>query len=214
MLVTGSKETPMSAPSAAPRSLRPPRWIPIALLFLTAATMATAMPILMDRFDEHPQARQEQRGRCVICHVNADGSGALTAFGKKYDRTDLKFTDSLIREYPNLFLVDGVAVGSAELTTGGTASVVVPGNEPFDVRKYYLAECTECHGKYGDGDPFKGVTAFSTAKWIAERADLTEELVEIILYGKDDMIGHAGKISDDDAHELVELIRAIAAKYS
>jgi mono/diheme cytochrome c family protein len=190
------------------------------LLTLLLISVASSMPILMDHYNEHPQMRPEYRDECVLCHVNADGSGKLTAFGKKYDRADLELTAELIREYPNLFLVDGaLATGNPSVTSvqgedAGDSSVVVPGNEPFDPKKYYLSECKECHGKYGDGDPFQGVPAFATAKWIAERSHLTDELLRILLYGKDKMKGQAGKISGDEARELLTLVRAIAEKYS
>jgi cytochrome c553 len=190
------------------------------LLTLLAISVASSMPILMDHYNEHPQMRPEYRDECVLCHVNADGSGKLTAFGKKYDRADLELTAELIREYPNLFLVDGaVAEGNPSVTNiqpgnPGDSGFVVPGNEPFDAKKYYLSECKECHGKYGDGDPFQGVPAFATAKWIAERSHLTDELLRILLYGKDKMKGQAGKISEDEARELLALVRAIAEKYS
>lgn len=183
------------------------------LVFAAAASFASAMPILMDQYNANPLSRPSTHGQCVVCHVAADGSGELTAFGKKFDRADFEFTPELMREYPNLFLVEG-APESLEPGAASEASVAVPGNEPFDPRKYYLSECTECHGKYGDGDPFQGVPAFATKKWIDERSGNTEELVHIILYGKDKMIGHIGKITEDDARELLGLIRKIAEKYS
>ena len=207
----------------------PRRTAGIALaLVLTAISVAGAMPLLMDRYNAHPQMRPELRDRCVICHVYEDGSGPLTAFGKKYDRENLEFAAELIREYPNLFLVEGstaTEAGSPAADGSPAAAVAVPGNEPFDARKYYLSECKECHGKYGDGDPFQGVPAFATDAWFAERSPLTDKwisersadtagLVEIILHGKNKMIGQAGKITRDDAHDLVELIRLIAEKYS
>jgi hypothetical protein len=186
---------------------------------LISVQTAFSMPILMDRYNEHTQSKAQLRDECVICHVYEDGSGPLTAFGKRYDRTHLEFTTSLIQQYPNLFLIDG-ATDSAESTPmaanadpASQKPVMVPGNEPFEARKYYLKECKECHGKYGDGDPFQGVPAFATPKWIAERSALTDELVRIIMVGKDKMIGQAGKITEADAHELLELIRMIAEKY-
>jgi cytochrome c5 len=190
------------------------------LSIILVISVASSMPILMDHYNEHPQMRPEYRDECVLCHVNADGSGKLTAFGKKYDRANLELTPELIREYPNLFLVDGSVaedsprVASVQAESAGESSIVVPGNEPFDAKKYYLSECKECHGKYGDGDPFQGVPAFATERWIAERSHLTDELLRILLYGKDKMKGQAGKISEDEARELLALVRAIAEKYS
>ena len=178
------------------------------------------MPILQDRYNEHPQARPENIDDCVICHVNADGSGPLSPFGKRYDRVGLEFTPALIAEYPNYFVVDGVPVPSiadtqsAGMGGGNALQSLVPGNEPFNVKAYYLGECKECHGKYGDGDPFQGVPAFATQKWITERSENTDELLNIILNGKDKMKGQAGKISNSEAEELLELIRQIAQKYA
>lgn len=186
-----------------------------ATIVLAAVSVASSMPILMDRYNAHPQTRPELRDQCVICHVYEDGSGPLTAFGNRYERAGLEFEPALVQAYPNLFLVDGAAPAAAGAEAAGAQaeSVAVPGNEPFDAKKYYLSECKECHGKYGDGDPFQGVPAFATDKWIAERSPHTEELLKIILYGKDKMIGQAGKITEEDAVELLELIRGIAEKY-
>lgn len=185
-----------------------------APLALVAISVASSMPILMDRYNEHPQSRPQNRDQCVICHVYQDGSGPLTAFGKKYDRADLEFTPALVGEYANLFVVDGQSgVSAGPDPDRQSAAVPVPGNEPFDARKYYLGECKECHGKYGDGDPFQGVPAFATEAWFAERSPLTDELLDIILFGKNKMIGHNGKIDRADAAELLALIRIISEKY-
>ncbi len=176
---------------------------------------ARSMPILMDDYAEHPLSVAKYRTQCVICHVHEDGSGALTAFGKKYDRVDFELTPDLIREYGNLFQGEGSASVGADGTTSAevaAAEVAVPGNEPFDARHYYREECRECHGKYGDGDPFQGVPAWSTTEWLETRAPHTEELLGIILNGKDKMIGHAGKITEAQAHELLEGVLAIARK--
>ncbi len=172
---------------------------------------ARSMPILMDDYAEHPLSVAKYRSQCVICHVHEDGSGELTAFGKKYDRVDFELTPELIREYGNLFRAEG---GGPEPASDVVAvvEVVVPGNEPFDARRYYREECKECHGKYGDGDPFQGVPAWATRKWLDERSGQTEELLDIILGGKDKMIGHAGKITEAEARELLEGVLAIARK--
>ncbi len=183
---------------------------------------ARSMPILMDDYAEHPLSVAKYRTQCVICHVHEDGSGALTAFGKKYDRVDFEFTPELVREYGNLFQTEGDGPEpSPRRGASGTVSahaevaaaeVVVPGNEPFDARRYYREECRECHGKYGDGDPFQGVPAWATQKWLEQRSGQTEELFDIILNGKDKMIGHAGKITEAEARELLEGVLAIARK--
>lgn len=199
-----------------PHSLTRPLLL-VGPIFCLAISVASSMPILQDRYNEHPQARPENIDDCVICHVNADGSGPLSPFGKRYDRVGLEFTPALIAEYPNYFLVNGApaeANSDTEAAAGGSLAALVPGNEPFDVKAYYLGECKECHGKYGDGDPFQGVPAFATQKWIAERSEDTDELLNIILNGKDKMKGQAGKISASEAEELLELIRQIAQKYA
>jgi mono/diheme cytochrome c family protein len=191
------------------------RLVPVvvaALLVLTGLPRAYAMPILMDAYNDHPQSQPKLRDNCAICHINLDGSGPLTSFGEKYDRAGLQFTPQLIAEYPNLFAGGdaGALVASHE---DSSDPVMVPGNEPFEVKTYYKEECIKCHGKYGDGDPFQGVPAFATEKWVAERSPKTEELVGIILYGKDKMVGQAGRITEAEARELLELIRKIAEKY-
>lgn len=175
------------------------------------------MPILMDDYADHPLSVPKYRTQCVICHVNEDGSGSLTAFGKKYDRVDFEFTPELIRDYANLFHTEGAgpepisAHQTSEVSTNARG-VAVPGDEPFDARRYYREECRECHGKYGDGDPFQGVPAWSTKEWLETRSGQTEVLLDIILNGRDKMIGHAGKITEAEARELLEGVLAIARK--
>ncbi len=185
----------------------------VLVITLGGLPEARSMPILMDDYAEHPLSVARYRTQCVICHVHEDGSGALTAFGKKYDRVDLEFTPELILEYGNLFQAEG---DSPELVSAHedvvVTSAVVPGNEPFDARRYYREECRECHGKYGDGDPFQGVPAWATKEWLETRSAQTEELLDIILNGKDKMIGHAGKITEAEARELLEGVLAIARK--
>jgi len=184
---------------------------------LTAGlSIAYSMPILQDRYNDHPLALTQNKDNCRVCHVYEDGSGPLSAFGKKYDRAGLEFTTDLIALYPNIFDVDG---SSAEATPANASALTpvqtaVPGNEPFDAAKYYLAECKECHGKYGDGDPFQGVPAFATTKWLDDRSHQVEELLNIIMVGKDDMIGQAGKINEDEGRELLDIVLKIARKYS
>ncbi len=77
----------------------------LALLAIAFGSMpeARSMPILMDDYAEHPLSVPRYRSQCVICHVHEDGSGELTAFGKKYDRVNFELTPELVREYGNLF---------------------------------------------------------------------------------------------------------------
>lgn len=178
---------------------------------------AASMPRLMDKYNTHPLSLQKHRDKCVLCHVRGDGSGPLTPFGEQYDRAGLEFTPELIKAYPNLFASSGAADPPASAaSTAPARAPVVPGNEtvPFDAALYYKRECSKCHGKYGDGDPLQGVPAFATKKWIDERSSKTEELLHIILTGKDKMIGQEGKISEEQARQLLELIRGIATQYS
>ncbi len=204
------------------RQSRPVLRAALLLLPIVAATVpiAFSMPILMDRYNEHPQAQAQNRDNCRICHVYEDGSGPLSAFGKKYDRVGLEFSAELIADYPNVFAIDGAGPAPIAGTQGGesgtleAAEVPVPGNEPFDAPKYYLAECKECHGKYGDGDPFQGVPAFATTKWLDERSHEVDDLLRIIMVGEEDMIGQAGKISEDEGRQLVDIVLKIAQKYS
>jgi|TARA_Y100000310_G_scaffold253669_1_gene260595 cytochrome c5 len=183
------------------------------IVVIGLVSFADSMPILMDRFNENPSSKAEHKDNCMVCHVRADGSGPLTYFGERYDRVNLKFTPELMQEFPNLFKTNDVSSAS-ETSARETVSAVVPGNESFDVKKYYRAECKKCHGKYGDGDPFQGVPAWATEKWLKEQASDPESLLNIILNGKDKMIGHAGKITEDDARELLDLVLKIAKKYS
>lgn len=197
-------------------------------LALGAATLtflvtipASSMPRLMDLYNAHPRALAQNRDKCVVCHTAADGSGKLTAFGEKYEHAGLEFTETLIKEYPNLF----APAGSPGEAKSGSPAPVNPGPPsetagqagvaaPWSVAAYYRAECTKCHGKLGDGDPLQGVPAWATKQWLATRSTQKAELVDIILRGKEKMIGHAGKITEAQAVELYLLIVEIAKKNS
>jgi len=184
----------------------------VASVLLVSHRPAESMPCLMDLFNEHPLSLKQHHDKCVVCHVRADGSGPLTGFGERYDREGLELTSELIATYPNLFQT-GAASALSEVASAETprSEVPAPAAEPsFDAARYYRAECKKCHGKRGDGDPFQGVPAFATKRWLAERSPNTEELLQIILKGKDKMIGHEGKITEVQAAELLGLIRTIA----
>ncbi|MBK5255473.1 MAG: cytochrome c [Vicinamibacteria bacterium] len=189
-------------------------------LSLLAAPPALSMPRLMDLYNAHPRSVPQNRDKCVMCHTNANGSGKLTTFGHKYEEDGLQFTESLMKEYPNLF-----QTASVPATSGGGANS--PSNPPppsetnghaeppvWSVAAYFRAECQKCHGKLGDGDPLQGVPAWATKQWLDTRSDKKAELVNIILLGKDKMIGHAGKITEAQAVELYVFIVEIAKKYS
>lgn len=194
-----------------------------ALAIVTALALpASSMPRLMDLYNAHPRALAQNREKCVICHTNQDGSGKLTAFGHKYEQAGLEFTEPLVKEYPNLFDVSGTSSGSA----AGSSSPANPGPPSeskaeaappapaWTAAAYFRAECQNCHGKLGDGDPLQGVPAWATKKWLETRSTQKAELVNIILKGKEKMIGHAGKITEAQAVELYVLIVEIAKKNS
>jgi mono/diheme cytochrome c family protein len=196
---------------------------------LMLALPALAMPRLMDLYNDHPRALPQHRDKCVICHVNADGSGRLTAFGQKYEYVGLAFSDALIAEYPNLFGASGAAPAqSAPAAAAATpanpappgAVASGPASAPassaageWTAARFYREECNKCHGKYADGDPLQGVPAFATRKWIQERMPQTEELFTIIMKGKDKMVGMEGKLSDEQGRQLLEYVKSIAVQY-
>ena len=191
-----------------------------ATLTLLATLPAASMPRLMDLYNAHPRATAANRDKCVMCHTNANGSGKLTTFGEKYEHQGLEFTENLMKEYPNLFVAPGSS--SSGGPSGVQANPAPPSESqppaeaaaPWTVAAYYRAECTKCHGKLGDGDPLQGVPAWATKQWLATRSTQKDELVNIILNGKDKMIGHAGKITKDQAVELYLMILEIARKNS
>ena len=191
-----------------------------ATLSLLATLPAVSMPRLMDLYNAHPRATAANRDKCVMCHTNANGSGKLTTFGEKYEHQGLEFTENLMKEYPNLFVAPGSSSSSGP--SGAQANPAPPSESqppaeaapPWTVAAYYRAECTKCHGKLGDGDPLQGVPAWATKQWLATRSTQKDELVNIILNGKDKMIGHAGKITKDQAVELYLMILEIARKNS
>jgi hypothetical protein len=227
-------------------------------LLLAGSPPAAPMPRLMDLYNEHPRSLPQHRDKCVICHVNADGSGRLTPFGERYEHVGLSFSEELMREYGNLFApasgtarsaTAGPATGASKASSGAAAASIPaaagPGAAPpvlragapaasavapnetaaqavpsaaapeseWSVTRYYRAECQKCHGKYGDGDPLQGVPAWANRKWIQERMPQTEELFRILMKGKDKMVGHEGKITDEQGRELLEHVKAIAVQY-
>lgn len=188
-------------------------WHTSLIIIIAFISFGGSMPILMDDYNDHPNMLPKYRDQCTICHVYEDGSGPLSNFGHKYDRAGLDFTETLMKEFPNLFNINGLPQKSF-ISANDKTETVVPGNEPFNLKKYYREECKNCHGKYGDGDPFQGVPAWANKKWIKERASQYDELLYIILNGKDKMVGHAGKISTDEAKQLLDLVIKIAKKYS
>lgn len=194
----------------------------VTLAILAALALpASSMPRLMDLYNAHPRALAQNREKCVICHTNQDGSGKLTAFGHKYEQAGLEFTEPLVKEYPNLFDVSGASSGSSAGSSPGnpgppseSQAQAAPAAPAWTAAAYFRAECQNCHGKLGDGDPLQGVPAWATRKWLETRSTQKAELVNIILKGKDKMIGHAGKITEAQAVELYVLIVEIAKKNS
>ncbi len=183
-------------------------------IVICTVIVAKSMPILMDDYNDHPLSLPQYRDDCLVCHVQVDGSGPLSGFGEKYDRANLELSDAIVLQYPNLFNVEGKSITELARLEESTDKIIadVPGNKPFNLKTYYREECKNCHGKYGDGDPFQGVPAWANKKWINERAPKYDELLKIILLGKDKMIGHAGKISESEAKELLDLVIIIAKK--
>lgn len=194
----------------------------VTLALLAALALpASSMPRLMDLYNAHPRALAQNREKCVICHTNQDGSGKLTAFGHKYEQAGLEFTEPLVKEYPNLFDVSGASSGSSAGSSPGnpgppseSQAQAAPAAPAWTAAAYFRAECQNCHGKLGDGDPLQGVPAWATRKWLETRSTQKAELVNIILKGKEKMIGHAGKITEAQAVELYVLIVEIAKKNS
>jgi len=201
---------------------------------LLCAAPASTMPRLMDLYNAHPRAVTQNKDKCTICHVNANGAGALTSFGERYERVGLEFTAALMKEYPNLFsagpgaaAASGPAVAKPAVSSASATSVAdaapaaaamaapapaAPAAE-WSAPRYYREECTKCHGKYADGDPLQGVPAFANRKWLLERMSKTDELMTILMKGKDKMVGQEGKISDEQARELLEYVKSIAVQY-
>jgi mono/diheme cytochrome c family protein len=190
-------------------------------LTLLAGLPAASMPRLMDLYNAHPRATATNRDKCVVCHTNTDGSGKLTTFGEKYEHQGLEFTESLMNEYRNLFAAaasssagSGASNGSSNPGPPSQSQAPSEAAPPWTAAAYFRAECTKCHGKLGDGDPLQGVPAWATKQWLTTRSTQKAELVNIILNGKDKMIGHAGKITEAQAAELYLLIVEIARKNS
>lgn len=191
-------------------------------LLVSMAPNASSMPRLMDLYNDHPRSLAQNREKCVICHTNADGSGKLSAFGRKYEEAGLEFTDALLKEYPNLFSAGSGAPSSSPGASANenpappseTRAADAPPAPRWTAAAYFRAECQNCHGKLGDGDPLQGVPAWATKTWLETRSSQKSELVNIILKGKDKMIGHAGKITEAQAIELYLLIVEIAKKNS
>ena len=66
----------------------------------------------------------------------------------------------------------------------------------------------------GDGDPLQGVPPFASKMWIDDRSPRTDELLQILLKGKDKMVGQEGRITEEQARQLLDFVRSIAVQYS
>jgi len=95
-----------------------------AAVLMLGLRPAASMPRLMDLYNEHPRALPQYKDKCVICHVNADGSGPLTHFGERYERVGLRYSEPLLAEFPNLF---AAATGAQTKAAGpGQAGAKAP----------------------------------------------------------------------------------------
>jgi mono/diheme cytochrome c family protein/uncharacterized membrane protein len=90
---------------------------------------------------------------------------------------------------------------SASTAAGGSA-----------VRQLFRQRCAKCHGADGTGnaarDRLPEIPDFSKAPWHARRTDA--QLLASILDGKDEMPSWRGKISQEQARDLVAHVRAFA----
>ena len=82
-----------------------------------------------------------------------------------------------------------------------------------DVEELFRCQCVKCHGADGTGnktrDRLPEIPDFSDTRWQTRRADA--QLMASILDGKgDDMPPQRGKISDEQARDLVRYVRAFA----
>jgi mono/diheme cytochrome c family protein len=82
---------------------------------------------------------------------------------------------------------------------------VAGGDESMSVQVLYARLCVTCHGPDGRGGSMPGIRAPDITR--SERPDA--ELVRTILRGRGRMPGFAGQITEEDARDLVALIKGV-----
>ena len=77
-----------------------------------------------------------------------------------------------------------------------------------DASALWAQHCASCHGKDGSGATTMG-KKLGVKDYTKEQSFSDAEAQKIILDGKDKMKGFKGKISEDDAKELVKYVRSL-----
>jgi cytochrome c5 len=157
-----------------------------------------AMPKFMDRYDADAYARAEYKGRCTVCHLNAEGAGALNKIGAAFAKNDYRITEAFRKEAAEIFTA----------TPGENARPP----QKFDVKAFYGKNCSVCHGadgKGGEGDQrFQIVPDFTDAAWHRRRSN--EKLMTAISNGKAGMPAFKDKLSDEQIRAMTAYVRAFA----
>lgn len=175
-----------------------------ALVILLSVAPLSGMPILMDRYNEHPASKPGLKSKCTICHVDPSGAGKLTAFGKDFEDEGLSFTNALLKDYPNFFNATGSATASAEAEPASEKPA-------FDPEAFYMKNCAECHLPTGQGNPLLGTPDFTNLDWHTKHPD-PRGLVNSVLKGKNAMTPFEGKLTAEEVEKIIAFVRTLAAK--
>jgi mono/diheme cytochrome c family protein len=157
------------------------------------------MPRFMERFDADRNSKAELRGRCTVCHTNAEGFGPKTPFGKAFADNGYQISADLRAKFPNLF------------PTGESAKV--PAAPPFQAAAFFAASCAICHGKDGRGAANAPPTIpdFSDGGWQSRHPN--DSLIRSITNGKGAIMPPwKDKLTEDQIKEMVAVVRKFAEK--
>lgn len=161
-----------------------------------SGSVSRAMPKFMDRYDADAYARAEYKGRCTVCHENADGFGALNKNGKAFAKNEYRITEAFRKEATEIF----------SATPGESAQAP----QKFDVKAFYGKNCAVCHGAdgKGGGQRLQIVPNFTDAAWHRRHSD--EKLMTAINDGKGGMPAFKDKLSEEQLRALTAYLRTFA----
>ncbi len=132
------------------------------------------------------------------------------ASDSRAERTEGRGVASSLFEIPS-FALDEILFASSRHARGKPQPVA--GSETAGAIELYELHCAECHGAKGTGKAVRrtmpAIPDFTDASWQARRSDA--QFLASILDGKGaDMPPSGDELSDEQAHALVDFVRAFA----
>jgi mono/diheme cytochrome c family protein/uncharacterized membrane protein len=183
---------------------------------------AQLLASILDGKDEMPTWRGkigEEQARTLMAHIRsfAPTSGkpkgdSPASFNERFHRLEKQMHELHQQEQelskdspggatskPSQSLQQEVSRPSAPKPAGGSAA-----------RELFRQRCVKCHGADGTGSPERDslpeIPDFTKSSWQSRRSDV--QLLASVLDGKDEMPSWRGKVSQEQARDLVALVRA------